>query len=211
MCYKRNLKLFFYRMKDQKIFYMISFLYIFSMTGLAFFSIYYNTQYFHRDYIYKLLHVFTPFFSLFWILPIINERIDEKWGEFFASCKTDTVFQVIIQNIVFDFIMLLVCCLFSRVYGNMINIYIQMVITNVFIQCIGITALYLSSSVFSAFGIPFLYSCMTIFSLIDSENSIGLAYVAYEEMTISGYLAMHWWKMILVFLMTFYSIIKSKM
>lgn len=210
MCFKRNIKLFFYRMKDQKIYYMISVFYIFLMAGLAFFTVYHNTLYFPKDYIYKLLHVFTPFFSLFWILPVIGERTDEKWGEFFVGCKTDTVFQVIIHNIVFDLAMFLVCCVFSGVYGNMLNIYIQMVITNVLIQCIGITALYLSSSVFSAYGIPFLYSCLTIFSLIDPENRIGLSYVAYEEVTLSGYIAAHWWKMILVFLMTFYSIFKSK-
>ena len=145
------------------------------------------------------------------MIPIIGERIDEKWGEFFVSCKTDTVFQVIIHNIVFDLVLFLVCCLFSCVYGNMLNIYIQMVITNVLIQCIGITALYLSSSVFSAYGIPFLYSCLTIFSLIDPENRIDLSYVAYEEVTMPEYMAAHWWKMILVVLMVFYSIIKSKM
>ncbi len=210
MRFKRSLKLLLYRLKDQKIYYIIPLFYIFSMAGLAFFSLYNHTQYFPRGEIYKLLLVFAPFFSLFWILPIVCERTDGKWGEFFIRCRTDTVLQVIIHNIMFDLLMLPACCMFSDIYGNMLNIYIQMVITNVWIQCIGIMALYLSSSVFSAYGIPFLYSCLTMFSLMDSEMNIVLAYVTYEEMTISGYMAAHWWKMILVFLMTFVSVIKTK-
>lgn len=210
MCFKRNLKLFLCRLKDLKIYYIIPVLYIFAMLSLAFFSLYNHTKYFPRGEIYRLLQVFTPFFSLFWVLPIVCERTDEKWGEFFCSCKTDSAWQIVIHNVVFDLFMLPVCCLFSCTYGNMLNIYMQLVITNVFIQCIGITALYLSLSVFAAYGVPFLYSCLTLFSLMDSEMNIALAYVTYEEMEMSGYILAHWWKMILVILMTFASIIKTQ-
>lgn len=210
MRFKRNIKLFLYRLKDQKIYYIIPLFYIFSMAGLAFCSLYNHTMYFHRAEIYKLLSVFTPFFSLFWVLPIVCERTDEKWGEFFLSCKSDTLLQVIIHNIIFDLFMLPSYCMFSDIYGNMLNIYMQMTITNVFLQCIGITALYLSSSAFSAYGIPFLYSCLTMFSLLDSEMNIVLAYVTFDEIAMPEYMAAHWWKMAAVFLMTYYSIRKVR-
>lgn len=208
---KRNIKLFLYRLKDQKIYYMIPLFYIFSVAGLAWFSFYHHKRYFPRDEIYKLLNVFAPFFSLFWVLPIVCERTDEKWGEFFISCRTDTVWRVIIHNIIFDLIMLPAFCLFSGVYGNMLNIYLQMAVTCVFVQCIGITALYLSSSAFSAYGIPFLYFCLTMFSLLDSEMNSALSYVPYEEMSMQEYAAVYCWKMIAVFLMTFYSVIRTRM
>lgn len=210
MRFKRNIKLFLYRLKDQKIYYIIPFFYMLLMAGIVFFSLYNHRMYYYRVEIYKLLSVFTPFFSLFWILPIICERTDEKWGEFFVSCKTDTFLQVIIHNIIFDLLMLLVCYIFSCLYGNMLNIYMQMTITNVFLQCIGITALYLSSSAFSAYGIPFLYSCLTMFSLLDSEMNIALAYVTYEEIAMPEYIAEHWWKMTAVFIMTYYSVFKTR-
>lgn len=210
MRFKRNIKLFLYRLKDQKIYYIIPLFYMLLMAGIVFFSLYNHRMYYHRVEIYKLLSVFTPFFSLFWILPIICERTDEKWGEFFASCKTDTILQVIIHNIIFDLLMLLVCYIFSCLYGNMLNIYMQMTITNVFLQCVGITALYLSSSAFSAYGIPFLYSCLTMFSLLDSEMNIVLAYVTFDEIAMSEYIAEHWWKMTAVFIMTYYSVFKTR-
>lgn len=209
MRFKRSIKLLFYRLKDQKAYYSIPFLYIFAMAGLAFMSLYHHTSYLPRDEIYKLLHVFAPFFVQFWILPIVCERTDGKWGEFFISCRTDTVLQIMMHNIMFALLMLPVCCMFSAIYGDMLNIYIQMLLTNFWIQGIGIAVLYLSFSVFSAYGIPFLYSCLTMFSLMDSE-SIALGYVTFEETTMSGYLAAHWWKMMLVLILITVSVIKTK-
>lgn len=203
----RNLKLNRYRIKDQGIYTVILLLYLLLLSGTAFFFAYHHIQYYLRITIYRMLHLFTPLVSLLWILPVIGERIDSKWGELFCSLKSDTLFQIVCRNIVLDTLLLIPIYFFSKVYGSLTIIYIQLILLNVYIQCIGITAYYLSDTVYTAYGIPLFYACFTIYTLLDSENHSYFAYVTFKELSMQEFIYIHGWK---IFLLIIAAVLSAK-
>ncbi len=196
----RNLKLNSYRIKDQRIYTVILLFYLLLLSGMAIFSAYHHIQYYPRITVYRMIHLFTPLVSLLWILPVIGERIDSKWGELFCSLKSDTVFQIICRNLVLDVILLIPFCFFAQVYGSLTIVYIQLILLNVYIQCIGITVYYLSDTVYTAYGVPLLYACFTIYTLLDSENYSDFAYVIPKELSMQEFIYIHGWKIPLAFI-----------
>lgn len=203
----RNLKLNRYRIKDQGIYTVMLLLYLLLLSGMAFFFAYHHIQYYLRITIYRMLHLFTPLVSLLWILPVIGERIDSKWGELFCCLKSDTLFQIVCRNIVLDIILLIPFYYFSRVYGSLTVVYIQLILLNIYIQCIGITVYYLSDSVYTAYGVPLFYSCFTIYSLLDSKNYSDLAYVIFKELSMQEFIYIHGWK---IFLLVIAAVLSAK-
>lgn len=200
MSVRRNLKLNRYRAKDRGIYTVILLFYLFLISGMAF-LIYNGTIYYLRIGVCQMLHLYTPVVSLLWILPVIGECIDSKWGELFCSLKPDTVFQIVFRNVILDIILLIPFYFFTQVYGSFTMIYIQLLLLNIFIQCIGIAAYYLSDSVYTAYGIPLLYTCFTIFTLLDPDKQNDFAYVASKELTMSDFLYIHGWKIFLTVVM----------
>lgn len=210
MSVERNLKLNRYRIKDQGIYTMILLFYLLLLSGMAFFSTYYHTQYYLRITVYRMLHLFTPLISLLWILPIIGERIDSKWGELFCSLKSDTIFQFVYRNLVLDIILLIPFYFFSQVYGSSTTVYIQLILLNIYIQCIGITVYYLSDTAYTAYGVPLFYACYTIYSLLDSENHSNFAYVNFKELSMQEFLYIHGWKILLAVIAAVFSVKHGK-
>lgn len=207
MSVERNLKLNRYRIKDQGIYTMILLFYLLLLSGMAFFFAYYHIQYYLSITVYRMIHLFTPLISLLWILPIIGERIDSKWGELFCSLKSDTIFQIVYRNLVLDIILLIPFYFFSQVYGNSTTVYIQLILLNVYIQCIGITVYHLSDTAYTAYGVPLFYACYTIYTLLDSENHSNLAYVNFKELSMREFLYIHGWK---IFLMVIAAVFSAK-
>lgn len=205
MSFGRNLKLNRYRMKDRRIYSVVLLFYLLLLSSIAFYSVYNHIQYYPRLTVCWMLHLFTPLVSLLWILPLIGERIDSKWGELFCSLKADTIFQIVYRNIILDIILLIPFYLFTQIYGSLTNVYIQLILLNVFIQCIGIAVYYLSDSVYSAYGIPFLYTCFTIYTLLDSEKQNDFAYVIFKELSMREFLYIHGWKILLTVIIAVFS------
>lgn len=142
----------------------------------------------------QVMQMTVPYISLFWTLPIKEERLTDGWGE--ILCTVEGVGNLLVsyigRNVIYMLMFAGVCYCYARRLGNMHIIFVEVIFQVIMMQGVGFLFLYLSNSMFTALLLPFLFLCVSLMLLGQSEEFFLKGYICGYEMALGDFFRRQW-------------------
>lgn len=188
------------RVKGQTAYTLIPVLYMLVITAMGFYFIRLNSMgrlSISKVTMIQFLQLFAPYISLFWILPIQEERIYPGWSEIFLCYEKGVFGDIVIRNVIYGVMLMFPIMIFSRCYGSMVKTYFELLLLMILFQGVGLWVLTCSKTMITAFLALFLYICLSLFLLAQPEMPFIKGYIVHSDISFFQFLVQNGIKVIL--------------
>lgn len=187
------------RVKGQIVYTLIPVLYMLVITAMGFYFIRLNSMgrlSISKVTMIQFLQLFAPYISLFWILPIQEERIYPGWSEIFLCYEKGVLGDIVIRNVIYGVMLMFPIMIFSRCYGSMVKTYFELLLLMILFQGVGLWVLTCSKTMITAFLALFLYICLSLFLLAQPEMPFIKGYIVHFDISFFQFLVQNGIKVI---------------
>lgn len=142
----------------------------------------------------QIMQLIVPYMSLFWILPIKEERLMAGWGEILCTVEGPgkIFFECIVRNGIYLSMFAGVCYCYAKRLGNLSVVFAEVTLQVIMIQGMGFLFLYFSNSMFTALLMPFLFLCVSLMFLGWSEDFYIRGYICEYEVALGDFFRQQW-------------------
>lgn len=142
----------------------------------------------------QIMQMAVPYISLFWLLPIKEERLTVGWGEVLCTVEGsgNLLLAYIGRNMIYMLMFAGLCYCYAKRLGSLHIVFVEVAFQVIMIQGVGFLFLYLSNSMFTALLVPFLFLCVSLMLLGQSEGFFIKGYICGYEVALGDFFGQQW-------------------